>query len=168
MKAITLSIILLSTLAACSQVDKSNEQQSDSKESKELKYEVQKSEEEWKAELSAEEFYILREKGTERAGTGDLLFNKKEGVYICGGCGQELFISDTKFESGTGWPSFYEAIDGKVEEDVDRTYGMSRTEILCNRCGGHLGHVFPDGPAPTGLRYCVNSASLDFKEAEEK
>jgi peptide-methionine (R)-S-oxide reductase len=166
MKAITLSIILLSTLAACSQVNRSNQENSNSSESQDGKYEVQKSDAEWKALLSEEEYYILRQKGTERAGTGDLLENKKEGVYTCSGCGQELFHSDTKFESGTGWPSFYEAMDGKVEEDVDKTFGMSRTEILCDRCGGHLGHVFPDGPAPTGLRYCVNSASLDFKEAE--
>lgn len=164
MKAITLSIILLSTLMACSQSDRTEIKRAEgiTTDQQEKKYEIVKSEEEWKAELSEQEYYVLRKKGTERAGTGDLLDNKKEGVYTCRACGQELFYSSTKFESGTGWPSFYAAIDDKVEEDVDQTFGMLRTEILCDRCGGHLGHVFPDGPEPTGLRYCVNSASLDF------
>ncbi|NNK81357.1 MAG: peptide-methionine (R)-S-oxide reductase MsrB [Flavobacteriales bacterium] len=169
MKAITLSIILLSTLVACSQVNENIDQktESNSKEQVENKYEIQKSPDEWQAELSDKEYYILREKGTEPAGTGDLLFNKKEGTYSCRGCGQGLFESDTKFESGTGWPSFYSSINGTVEEEVDRSFGMSRTEILCSRCGGHLGHVFSDGPEPTGLRYCVNSASLDFEETKK-
>lgn len=124
---------------------------------------VEKSESEWKAELTDEEYRILRKKGTERAFTGDLLKNKKQGVYTCAACGLPLFDSSSKFESGTGWPSFYEPFrEEHVAEEDDRSYGMVRTEVLCGRCGGHLGHVFPDGPDPTGLRYCINSVSLDF------
>ncbi|MDF1695847.1 MAG: peptide-methionine (R)-S-oxide reductase MsrB [Saprospiraceae bacterium] len=124
-----------------------------------------KTPEEWKNDLTKMEFYVLREKGTERSFTGDLLKNKKEGVYTCGACNLELFASDTKFKSGTGWPSFYEPIDKThILEDTDYKIGYARTEVLCNRCGGHLGHVFPDGPEPTGLRYCINSVSLNFKE----
>ena len=126
---------------------------------------VEKSEEEWKKELTAVEYNILREKGTERPGTGDLLKNKKEGTYVCAACQLPLFSSDTKFESGTGWPSFYDKVDPRtVAEDVDITYGMKRVEVLCARCDGHLGHVFEDGPKPTGLRYCINAVSLDFVE----
>jgi len=132
--------------------------------SEEGKYPVQKSETEWKAELNPLEYDVLREKGTERAFTGDLLENKKKGTYTCRACSNALFQSDAKFESGTGWPSFYAGIEGHIKEDRDMAYGMVRTEILCSECGGHLGHVFDDGPAPTGLRYCVNSASLDFVE----
>lgn len=118
---------------------------------------------EWKERLSEIEYYVLREKGTERAFTGDLLSNKKSGTYVCAGCKLPLFNSTTKFKSGTGWPSFYEPVNGKnVAEESDTEYGMIRTEVLCSRCGGHLGHVFPDGPKPTGLRYCINSVSLDF------
>lgn len=129
---------------------------------------IEKSEEEWKSELSETEYYILREKGTERAGTGDLLDNKKEGVYICAACQLPLFSSETKFESGTGWPSFYIPIDPRtVAEEVDNKYGMKRTEVLCARCDGHLGHVFTDGPKPTGLRYCINAVSLDFVQEKQ-
>lgn len=126
---------------------------------------VKKSEEEWKKDLTGEQYYILREKGTERAFTG-AYYNKKEpGVYYCAGCGSLLFKSDHKFESGTGWPSFYKpGEESNIATETDESHGMVRTEVLCRVCGGHLGHVFKDGPAPTGLRYCINSAALKFEE----
>lgn len=124
-----------------------------------------KPEEEWKRILPPERYDILRRKGTERPFTGKLLNNKRMGMYRCAGCGQPLFSSDTKFDSGSGWPSFYAPIsEESVEERTDRTLFMSRTEVLCSRCGGHLGHVFKDGPEPAGMRYCINSGSLDFEE----
>jgi len=128
-----------------------------------------KSEEEWKDQLSEKEFYVLREKGTERSGTGPLLNEKRAGTFVCNGCQLPLFDSETKFESGTGWPSFYAPV---VEENIatatDYHIGYARTEIMCARCDGHLGHVFKDGPKPTGLRYCLNSVSLEFvSETEE-
>ena len=130
---------------------------------------VEKSEEQWRSELSAHEFNILRRAGTERPFTGKLLKNKSPGTYHCRGCGLALFSSDHKFKSGTGWPSFYDkAHRHHVVTKADNKYGMVRTEILCGRCGGHLGHVFTDGPEPTGLRYCVNSASLEFAPASGK
>jgi peptide-methionine (R)-S-oxide reductase len=126
-----------------------------------------KSEEEWKKSLSKEEFYVIRQKGTERAFTGDLWDNKKDGMYICKACNIQLFNSGTKFESGTGWPSFYKPTDKKlIKEATDYDLGYARTEVMCARCGGHLGHVFDDGPPPTGLRYCINSVSLSFIEAK--
>ncbi len=129
---------------------------------------VSLTEAEWKSRLSEFEYYVLREKGTERAFTGDLLQIKEEGTYTCAGCQLPLFESKTKFNSGTGWPSFFAPInDVNVAEDKDTEYGMVRTEVLCNRCGGHLGHVFQDGPKPTGLRYCINSVSLDFIPAKK-
>ncbi len=125
---------------------------------------VVKTEAQWKAELDELEYNVLREKGTERAFSGDLWDTKEKGVYTCRACQLPLFESDTKFKSGTGWPSFYQPIDkAHVLEETDLKFGMKRTEVLCRKCGGHLGHVFEDGPKPTGLRYCMNSASLDFK-----
>ena len=128
---------------------------------------VEKTEAEWREELSPEEYEVLRKKGTERAFTGAYWDSKDEGVYRCKACGQELFTSDTKFDSGTGWPSFYEPMDSEhVETETDRSFFMKRTEVHCSRCGSHLGHVFDDGPNPTGLRYCINSCSLDLDKAE--
>lgn len=126
---------------------------------------INKTEEEWKKELSPEQYNILREKGTERAFTGKLLENKDSGIYECVGCGNALFSSDVKFDSGSGWPSFYDAISPEaVDIETDKSFGMIRTEAKCGKCGGHLGHIFPDGPQPTGQRYCMNSASLNFKK----
>ena len=120
---------------------------------------------EWKAQLTDEQFRVLRNHGTERAFTGEYNDNKQAGVYLCAACGNELFASDTKFDSGTGWPSFYApAVPENVGTESDRTLWMKRTEVHCDRCGGHLGHMFEDGPAPTGLRYCINSASLKFQK----
>jgi peptide-methionine (R)-S-oxide reductase len=122
---------------------------------------IQKSDEEWRRTLSPEAYRVLRQGGTERAFTGAFVDDHSPGIYTCGGCGAELFKSDAKFESGSGWPSFFRAIAGdRIQEIEDSSHGMVRTEIRCVRCGGHLGHVFPDGPEPTGMRYCVNSASL--------
>lgn len=130
-----------------------------------MKEKVRLTEEEWKKKLTPEEFHVLREKGTERPFSGKYVDNKKKGKYVCAACGNELFDSDDKFDSGTGWPSFTKTSDkGSVEENEDLAYGMVRTEVLCSKCGGHLGHVFDDGPKPTGKRYCMNSASLKFED----
>lgn len=126
--------------------------------------EIKKTEEEWKKELTAEEYAVLREKGTERPGTGKYVHETKTGMYACKACGNQLFASDTKFDSGTGWPSFDDALPGAVILEKDEAYGMNRTEVLCAKCKSHLGHVFNDGPTITGKRYCMNSVCLDLKE----
>jgi peptide-methionine (R)-S-oxide reductase len=127
---------------------------------------IVKTEEEWKKELTPEEYRILREKGTEAPGSGELYHNKESGMYVCRACGAELFSSDAKYDSGSGWPSFWQAVDpSKITKAVDESFGMIRTEIMCARCGSHLGHVFDDGPKETtGKRFCVNSASLKFRK----
>ena len=126
---------------------------------------VVKTPQEWRAALTANQYYILREKGTERAFTGENWDNHEKGTYLCAGCGLPLFSSTTKFESGTGWPSFYQPLSKTSVKDItDSSHGMVRTEVVCSRCGGHLGHVFDDGPKPTGLRYCMNGGALKFQK----
>ena len=129
-------------------------------------YPVSHSEVEWKQQLTPEQYRVLRQHGTERAGTSQLNAEKRKGVFACAGCDQPLFMTGRKFESGTGWPSFFEPLEGTIETTVDSSYGMVRTEVHCSRCGGHLGHVFPDGPPPTGLRYCINGVALKFSAAD--
>jgi len=131
----------------------------------EAAFPVTKTEAEWRAALSPEAFRVLRQHGTERPGTSPLNAEKRAGTFTCAGCGQALFEAGAKFESGTGWPSFTAPIEGAVGTQTDRSFFMTRTEVHCARCGGHLGHVFPDGPAPTGLRYCMNGVSLGFDPA---
>jgi peptide-methionine (R)-S-oxide reductase len=146
-------------MPACSQERWRNEN------SDTTKYEIMKTDQEWKEQLNPMEYQVLRLKGTERAFTGAYWDNHETGTYYCAGCRQALFTSDTKFESGTGWPSFYKPVDPKaVSVNTDMSHGMIRDEVVCSRCGGHLGHVFPDGPKPTGLRYCMNSVSMKFEK----
>jgi peptide-methionine (R)-S-oxide reductase len=124
---------------------------------------VQKPDAEWKKELSPDAYRVLRHHATERAFTSPLNDEKRKGVFVCAGCGQPLFTSDTKFESGTGWPSFFKPVDGAIGTSTDRSFFMTRIEVHCSRCGGHLGHVFPDGPPPTGQRYCMNGVAMKFE-----
>ncbi len=129
---------------------------------------ISKNEEDWKNELTSEEYRVLREKGTEKPWTGALLENKEKGTYECAACGNELYASDTKYDSGSGWPSFFDPISKEaVEFETDNSFGMVRTEVKCANCGSHLGHVFPDGPEPTGQRYCMNSVAMNFKKSED-
>jgi peptide-methionine (R)-S-oxide reductase len=125
-------------------------------------------EDQWRERLTPEQFHVLRQKGTERAFTGKYWNEKTQGVYKCAGCGEPLFASEVKYDSGSGWPSFFRPLDDlKIQETVDRSHGMTRTEVTCKKCGAHLGHVFDDGPKPTGLRYCINSVSLDLEPSKD-
>jgi peptide-methionine (R)-S-oxide reductase len=160
MTRIIVSLFFVFSLVSCSDAKTGGSEQK-----KPTSYHVQKTEKEWRAQLTPEQYNVLREKGTEQAFTGKYWNNHEDGNYYCAACGQLLFDSKTKFESGTGWPSFFAPTNkSAVIEITDNSFGMERTEVVCSNCGGHLGHVFDDGPKPTGLRYCMNSVSLDFKK----
>jgi len=157
-------IVLTASASTSCKTEKSKKPETTEK----MTYNVQKTDKEWRKQLTPDEYEVTRQKGTERAGSGEYTHHKGKGTYTCTCCGEALFKSDTKFDSGSGWPSFWKAIDKEsVAEETDTAYGMQRVEILCSNCGAHLGHVFEDGPKPTGLRYCVNSVSLKFQEKQD-
>lgn len=162
--ALLISVFLLITIAGCGQETSTSSTAQRSQSESEMTDKVLKPEAEWKELLTPEQYYVLRQQGTEAAFTGKYFDHKEAGIYTCAACGNELFSSESKFRSGTGWPSFYQPVaETNVGTEEDRTLGMVRTEVHCARCGGHLGHIFNDGPRPTGLRYCINSVSLNFR-----
>ena len=167
-KTFFLSAVIVSFITSCTSQHKKDETKSETSNTIAMndqhKYPVTKTDAEWQKELSPEQYYVMREAGTERPFTGKFNMHFEDGIYTCGACGEELFSSTSKFDGHCGWPSFDKEIkEGKIIERIDTSHGMKRTEILCGNCGSHLGHVFDDGPTATGLRYCINSLSLDFK-----
>ncbi len=167
LKKLTFALPILMLTIACSAQTETNSESQASNDT--MSYNVEKTDAEWRAELTPEQYRVLREAGTERPGSSEYNLHFEEGTYTCAGCGEALFSSDSKFDAHCGWPSFDQGIaDGKIIEKLDRSHGMIRTEILCANCGGHLGHVFNDGPTETGLRYCVNGASLGFEPEEDE
>lgn len=165
-KVLALAMFIGASLTSCSQsTNATKNKQSATKTMSNENEKPELSEAEWKNLLTPEQYYVLREKGTERPFTGKFYLHKEKGTYVCAACGNELFTSDMKFDSHCGWPSFDREIEGgKVKTQLDTSHGMIRTEIMCGKCGSHLGHIFDDGPTETGMRYCVNSISLDFKK----
>ncbi|WP_339656977.1 peptide-methionine (R)-S-oxide reductase MsrB [uncultured Maribacter sp.] len=160
-----IGVALLVLFVSCKGTSQEKEMATDTKVENTKEFAIQKTNAEWKKELTDAEYYVLRESGTESPFSSELLKIKKKGTYVCAACATPLFKSQTKFDSGTGWPSFYQEIDGNVGYEIDNTYGV-RTEEHCATCGGHLGHVFEDGPEPTGLRHCINGVALKFAPAE--